>query len=160
MEAIIEVNELHKRFGPAVALDGMTFTAGPGQVTGFVGPNGAGKSTTRREILGPDRPDSGTALVGGAAYRDWKNPLTRLGAMIAPGALQPGRSGRNHLLWLAHSRGVGARRGDEGLEGTRGRPGGRTRGGAGPRAAGGAPPGGAWGRAWGPGGRSPAPRRC
>ena len=43
MEATIEVLELRKRFGRAVALDGMTFTVQPGQVTGFVGPNGAGK---------------------------------------------------------------------------------------------------------------------
>jgi len=122
MEAIIEVSQLHKRFGPAVALDGMTFTAGPGRVTGFVGPNGAGKSTTMRVILGLDRPDSGTALVGGALYQSLKNPLTRLGALIDPGALQPGRSGRNHLLWLAHSQGLGARRVDEVLEMTGMRP--------------------------------------
>src|SRR3954452_8077583 len=116
MEAIIEVSELHKRFGPTVALDGMTFTAGPGQVTGFVGPNGAGKSTTMRVILGLDRPDSGTALVGGSSYRTLTNPLTRLGALIDPGALQPGRSGRNHLLWLAHSQGLGAKRVDAVLD--------------------------------------------
>src|ERR1022692_1463714 len=54
MEATIEVNGLRKRFGPAIALDGMSFTVLPGQVTGFVGPNGAGKSTTMRVILGLD----------------------------------------------------------------------------------------------------------
>jgi ABC-2 type transport system ATP-binding protein len=43
MEATIEVTGLHKRFGSATALDGMSFTVMPGQVTGFVGPNGAGK---------------------------------------------------------------------------------------------------------------------
>jgi ABC-2 type transport system ATP-binding protein len=53
MEATIEVTGLRKRFGPALALDGMTFTVAPGQVTGFVGPNGAGKSTTMRVILSP-----------------------------------------------------------------------------------------------------------
>jgi len=47
MEATIEVTGVRKRFGPAVALDGMSFTVLPGQVTGFVGPNGAGKSTMR-----------------------------------------------------------------------------------------------------------------
>jgi ABC-type branched-subunit amino acid transport system ATPase component len=45
-EARIEVSGLRKRFGPTVALDGMTFTVPPGQLTGFAGPNGAGKSTT------------------------------------------------------------------------------------------------------------------
>jgi ABC-2 type transport system ATP-binding protein len=122
MEAIIEVSELHKRFGAAVALDGMTFTAGPGLVTGFVGPNGAGKSTTMRVILGLDRPDSGTALVGGRPYASLRNPLTHLGALIDPGALQPGRSGRNHLLWLAQSQGLGAKRVDEVLDLTAMRP--------------------------------------
>jgi ABC-2 type transport system ATP-binding protein len=43
MEATVEVTGLSKRFGPTVALDGMTFTVSSGQVTGFVGPNGAGK---------------------------------------------------------------------------------------------------------------------
>jgi ABC-2 type transport system ATP-binding protein len=46
VEARIEVSGVHKRFGSAVALDGMTFTVPPGQVTGFVGPNGAGKPVT------------------------------------------------------------------------------------------------------------------
>ena len=46
MEATIEVTGLRKRFGPATALDGMTFTVVPGQVTGFVGPNEAGKPVT------------------------------------------------------------------------------------------------------------------
>ena len=66
---MIEVRKLRKRFGPALALDGMTFTALPGRVTGFAGPNGAGKSTTMRVILGLDRPDSGTPVVEGQPYR-------------------------------------------------------------------------------------------
>jgi ABC-2 type transport system ATP-binding protein len=55
METTIEVAGLRKRFGSTLALDGMTFTVSPGQVTGFIGPNGAGKSTTMRVILGPAR---------------------------------------------------------------------------------------------------------
>jgi ABC-2 type transport system ATP-binding protein len=46
MEATIEVSGLRKRFGLTLALDGMSFTVRPGQVTGFVGPNGAGKPVT------------------------------------------------------------------------------------------------------------------
>ena len=64
MEATIEVADLRKRFGSAVALDGMSFAVMPAQVTGFVGPNGAGKSTTMRVILGLDAPDAGSALAG------------------------------------------------------------------------------------------------
>jgi ABC-2 type transport system ATP-binding protein len=112
-EATIEVAGLRKRFGPTLALDGMTFTVSPGRVTGFVGPNGAGKSTTMRVILGLDAPDAGHALIGGRRYRDLRRPLTKVGALLDAAALQPGRTARNHLLWLAHSQGLGARRVDE-----------------------------------------------
>ncbi|MFC5814745.1 ATP-binding cassette domain-containing protein [Nonomuraea harbinensis] len=113
MEATIEVTGLRKRFGRTVALDGMTFRVPPGRVTGFVGPNGAGKSTTMRVILGLDAPDEGRALVGGVPYRSLEEPLTRVGALLDAGALQPSRTGRDHLLWLAHSQGLGAARVDE-----------------------------------------------
>ena len=112
MEAAIEVTGLYKRFGPTVALDGMSFTVAPGQVTGFVGPNGAGKSTTMRVILGLDAPDEGSALVGGRPYVALPRPLTHLGSLLDAGALQPSRTGRNHLLWLAHSQGLSAQRAD------------------------------------------------
>src|ERR1700730_1256362 len=113
METTIEVAGLRKRFGPVLALDGMTFTVSPGQVTGFIGPNGAGKSTTMRVILGLDAPDAGHALVGGRPYVSLRDPLTQAGALLDAAALQPGRTARNHLLWLAHSQGLGARRVDE-----------------------------------------------
>ncbi len=116
MEAAIEVNGLRKRFGPTQALDGLSFAVQPGQVTGFVGPNGAGKSTTMRVILGLDAPDAGTALVGGHPYRSLRHPLSHLGSLLDAAALQPSRSARNHLLWLAHSQGLAARRVDEVVE--------------------------------------------
>ena len=112
MNAAIEVTAVRKRFGPVVALDGMSFAVMPGRVTGFIGPNGAGKSTTMRVILGLDAPDGGRALVGGRPYRSLERPLTQLGSLLDAAALQPGRTGRNHLLWLAHSQGLGARRVD------------------------------------------------
>jgi ABC-2 type transport system ATP-binding protein len=113
MEATIEVTGLRKRFGAAVALDGMSFTVTPGQVTGFVGPNGAGKSTTMRVILGLDAADQGSALIGGRPYASLRHPLSHVGALLDAAALQPSRSARNHLLWLAHSQGLGAKRVDE-----------------------------------------------
>ena len=113
MEATIDVTGLRKRFGPTQALDGMTFTVAPGEVTGFVGPNGAGKSTTMRVILGLDAADAGTALIGGQPYASLRHPLSQVGALLDAGALQPGRSARNHLLWLAHSQGLTAGRVDE-----------------------------------------------
>ena len=112
-EATIEVSGLRKRFGPTLALDGMSFTVQAGQVTGFVGPNGAGKSTTMRVILGLDAADAGTALVGGRPYQSLRRPLTWIGSLLDAAALQPSRTARNHLLWLACSQGLDARRVDE-----------------------------------------------
>jgi ABC-2 type transport system ATP-binding protein len=116
MEATIAVTGLRKRFGSTLALDGMTFIVQPGQVTGFVGPNGAGKSTTMRVILGLDAPDQGSALISGQPYLRLRRPLSHIGAMLDAAALQPGRTARNHLLWLAHSQGLSVRRVDEVIE--------------------------------------------
>src|ERR1700722_6923434 len=116
MQATIEVSGLRKRFGPTVELDGMSFIVQPGQVTGFVGPNGAGKSTTMRVILGLDAADDGKATVGGKSYARLRQPMRVIGSLLDAGALQPSRSARNHLLWLAHSQGLGATRVDEVIE--------------------------------------------
>ena len=116
MEATIEVAGLRKRFGRVQALDGMTFSVSPGQVTGFIGPNGAGKSTTMRVILGLDAVDTGSALIGGKPYRTLAQPLSRVGSLLDAAALQPSRTARNHLLWLAHSQGFPTRRVDEVIE--------------------------------------------
>jgi ABC-2 type transport system ATP-binding protein len=115
-EATIVCSGLRKRFGPTIALDGLSFTVQPGQVTGFVGPNGAGKSTTMRVILGLDAADAGSALIGGQPYQSLRRPLSHVGSLLDAAALQPSRTARNHLLWLAHSQGLGARRVDAVLE--------------------------------------------
>jgi ABC-2 type transport system ATP-binding protein len=115
-DATIEVAGLRKRYGATTALDGMTFAARPGRVTGFVGPNGAGKSTTMRIILGLHTADAGRALVGGRAYRSLRCPLRYLGTLLDASALHPARTGRNHLLWLAQSQGLGRRRVEEVVE--------------------------------------------
>jgi ABC-2 type transport system ATP-binding protein len=116
VEATIECSGLRKRFGPTVALDGMSFAVRPGQVTGFIGPNGAGKSTTMRVILGLDAAQAGTALVGGQRYASLRFPLRHVGSLLDASALQPSRTGRNHLLWLAHSQGLTSRRVDDVIE--------------------------------------------
>jgi ABC-2 type transport system ATP-binding protein len=108
----IEVSGVRKSYGRTVALDGMSFIVPGGQVTGFIGPNGAGKSTTMRVILGLDAPDEGEALVLGQRYVQLRRPLTKVGALLDAGALSPSRSGRNHLLWLAHSQRLSADRVD------------------------------------------------
>ncbi|GAA2446460.1 ATP-binding cassette domain-containing protein [Actinomadura vinacea] len=94
----------------------MSFTVRPGLVTGFVGPNGAGKSTSMRVILGLDAVDAGTALIGGRPYHSLRHPLRHIGSLLDAAALHPGRSARDHLLWLAHSQGLAARRVDQVIE--------------------------------------------
>jgi len=113
---LIEARDLTKRFGDKVAVDHLSFDVEPGRVTGFLGPNGAGKSTTMRLITGLDRPDGGSATIGGLAYDQLAKPLTRVGALLEARSLHPGRSARNHLLFLAQTQGVPASRADEVLD--------------------------------------------
>ena len=84
-----------------IAVDDVTFSARPGQVTGFVGPNGAGKSTVMRLIAGLDRPSAGTAHVEGRPFVDHHAPMRALGVLIDAKAAHPGRSVRDHLRCLA-----------------------------------------------------------
>ncbi len=116
MDSTIEVAGLRKRYGATVAVDDLTFTVRPGEVTGFVGPNGAGKSTTMRIVLGLDAADEGTARIGGRAYRSLAVPLTEVGALLDAGAVHPGRRAKDHLLWMAQSNGLPARRVGEVLD--------------------------------------------
>ena len=62
MDDMITVKNLTKRYGDYVAVDDVSFTCRPGQVTGFLGPNGAGKSTTMRIIAGLTPPTSGVPV--------------------------------------------------------------------------------------------------
>ena len=110
---MIEVHDLTKRYGKKLAVDHLTFSVAPGQVTGFLGPNGAGKSTTMRLILGLDRPSEGTATINGRNYQDLADPLRTVGALLEARSVHPGRSADNHLLFLAQSQGLPRSRVDE-----------------------------------------------
>ena len=113
---MISVSDLSKRFGRTKAVDHLSFEVRPGTVTGFLGPNGSGKSTTMRCMLGLDRPDTGGALFDGKAYRQLSSPLHEVGALLDAGYVHPGRSGRNHLRWLAASNRLPRARVDEVLD--------------------------------------------
>jgi ABC-2 type transport system ATP-binding protein len=113
---MIEARDLTKSYGGKVAVDHLSFTVQPGRVTGFLGPNGAGKSTTMRLILGLDRPQTGSATIDGKPYRELTNPLRSVGALLEAKSVHPGRSARNHLLFLAQSQGLPAKRVDEVLD--------------------------------------------
>src|SRR3954451_1006653 len=113
---MIEARALTKRYDDKLAVDDVTVTVRPGQVTGFLGPNGAGKSTTMRMMVGLDRPTAGQVIIDGQRYRDLRFPLRHVGALLEAKAVHPARSARNHLRWLADSNDIDRRRVDEVLD--------------------------------------------
>ncbi|AQA06463.1 export ABC transporter ATP-binding protein [Mycobacterium sp. MS1601] len=114
---MIELSGLTKVFGRGAratrAVDDLTCTVEPGVVTGFLGPNGAGKSTTMRLILGLDRPTSGSATIAGQHYRELRDPLRTVGALLDARSVHPGRSVRAHLSWIAAANAIAMSRVDE-----------------------------------------------
>ena len=110
---MIEARNLTKHYGATVAVDDLSFDVKPGIVTGFLGPNGAGKTTTMRMILGLDHPNRGQVTIGGRRYRELPTPLHEVGALLDAKAMHGGRKAYNHLLLLAQSNGIAARRVDE-----------------------------------------------
>ncbi|MFE5588061.1 ABC transporter ATP-binding protein [Kitasatospora sp. NPDC056531] len=110
---MIEVHELTKRYGKKLAVNNLSFTVNPGQVTGFLGPNGAGKSTTLRMILGLHAPTSGTVTVDGRPFRSLPRGLRHVGALLDAGDVHGGRTARSHLRALARSNAIPRSRVDE-----------------------------------------------
>src|SRR5439155_13514566 len=98
------------------AVDDLSFTVQAGRGTGFLGPNGAGKSTTMRMILGLDAPTGGQVRIDGKLYRDLRQPLRTVGALLDAKWVHPNRSARAHLRWLAKSNNLPVRRIDEVLD--------------------------------------------
>ncbi|MFE4368671.1 ABC transporter ATP-binding protein [Streptomyces sp. NPDC056835] len=113
---MIEASELTKRYGDKTVVDRLSFTAKPGEVTGFLGPNGAGKSTTMRMIVGLDAPSAGSVTVNGRAYARHAAPLREIGTLLDAKSVHPGRSAFGHLTALAHTHGIPRRRVDEVIE--------------------------------------------
>ena len=113
---VIEVRGLTKSFGGTVAVDDLSFTVGPGKVTGFLGPNGAGKTTTMRLITGLDHPTRGEATVNGRPFVQLVRPMREMGVLLDARAAHGGRSARAHLLCLAQANGLPRWRVDAVLE--------------------------------------------
>jgi ABC-2 type transport system ATP-binding protein len=74
---MLEVREVHKRFGDVVAVDGVSFAVADGETVGLLGPNGAGKTTTVSMICGLVRPDAGAVLVDGRPLGSDADPAKR-----------------------------------------------------------------------------------
>ena len=113
---MIEIAELTKVYRRVRAVDGVSFSAAPGRVTGFLGLNGSGKTTTLRMLLGLTRPTSGTALIGGKRFRELRHPARQVGAVLEQGISHPAQTGRAHLRTQALLTGADRSRVDSVLE--------------------------------------------
>ncbi len=113
---MIQTFELAKHYGHVRAVDGISFTAHPGRVTGFLGLNGSGKTTTLRMLLGLSRPTSGRAMINNKRFQDLRYPVREVGAVLEQGISHPGQTGRAHLVAQAIVAGAGRGRVDALLE--------------------------------------------
>jgi ABC-2 type transport system ATP-binding protein len=88
VEPVVEVVDLRKRYGRVVAVDGISFTVGRGEIFGIVGPNGAGKSTTVECLAGLREKDGGTVSVLGLdPLKDGRKLRERIGVQLQEAAL-------------------------------------------------------------------------
>jgi ABC-2 type transport system ATP-binding protein len=113
---MITVDRLTKRYGSALAVDDVSFTASAGRVTGFLGPNGAGKSTTMRIMVGLTRATSGTVTIDGRRFEDLPNPGLEVGVLLDASAQHAGRTGREILTVAQRFMGLPRTRVEEMLE--------------------------------------------
>jgi len=104
---MIEVRDLHKTFGNVVAVDGATFSARDGEITGLLGPNGAGKTTTLRCLYTLMRPDSGTVSVDGIdAATDPLNVRRKLGVLPDARGLYKRLTARENIAYFGRLHGL------------------------------------------------------
>jgi sodium transport system ATP-binding protein len=114
---MIRVENLHKRFGPVTAVDGVSFTAEDGKVTGLLGPNGAGKTTTLRMLYALMRPDEGTISVDGIdAVAEPQKAQTRLGVLPDLSGLYPRLTAREHIHYFGQLQGLAGKNLDDRTE--------------------------------------------
>src|SRR5512141_2501722 len=95
---MLEFDGAVKRFGRLAALDGCTFVARPGRLTGFLGPNGAGKTTAMRAVFGLVELDAGTVRWRGASIGQAER--ARFGYMPEERGLYPRMRVRDQLVYL------------------------------------------------------------
>jgi ABC-2 type transport system ATP-binding protein len=112
---MIEAQHLGKQYGNVKAVDDLSFTVRPGQVTGFLGPNGSGKSTTCRLMVGLDHGTGGTTFDG-KRFDQLDAPMRHVGLLLEAKAFHPSRTARNHLRMLCAANKIDPKRADECLE--------------------------------------------
>ena len=106
---MIEVKDLRKAFGAVNAVDGVSFAARDGEITGLLGPNGAGKTTTLRMLYTLMKPDAGQVLVDGIdAALDPLDVRRRLGVLPDARGLYKRLSARENIEYFAQLQGLDA----------------------------------------------------
>ena len=113
---MIEAQSLTKRYGDKVAVDDLSFSVEPGKITGFPARTGRARPFMMRLIFGLDRPTKGTVTVHGKDFRELAQPMREVGALLDAKAVHGGRSAYNHLLCLAQTNNLPARRVSEVLD--------------------------------------------
>ena len=104
---MIQVNALYKSFGDVRALQGVSFTASDGQITGLLGPNGAGKTTTLRILYTVLQPDHGTAVVDGCdVVKAPQGVQRRIGALPETQGLYPRLTARENVRYYGRLHGL------------------------------------------------------
>ena len=104
---MIDVRDLHKAFGKVKAVDGVSFTAANGQITGLLGPNGAGKTTSLRMLYTLMKPDSGQVLVDGIdANLDPQAVRRRLGVLPDSRGLYKRLTSRENIRYFGRLHGL------------------------------------------------------
>jgi sodium transport system ATP-binding protein len=104
---VIEAQKLVKRFGAVQALDGVSFRAEDGRITGLLGPNGAGKSTTLRILYSTLVPDSGSALIDGELVdQDNYAVRQRVGVLPHNAGLYPSLTARENIEYFGRLAGL------------------------------------------------------
>ncbi|MGD9584700.1 MAG: ATP-binding cassette domain-containing protein [Lysobacterales bacterium] len=106
---MIEVHDLHKSFGAVKAVDGVSFRAEDGRITGLLGPNGAGKTTTLRMLYTLMKPDRGWVQVDGVdASADTVTVRRSLGVLPDARGIYKRLSARENIRYFAELQGVDA----------------------------------------------------
>jgi sodium transport system ATP-binding protein len=104
---MIEVRDLRKAFGKVVAVDGVSFSAHDGEITGLLGPNGAGKTTTLRCLYTLMQPDGGSVAVDGInAASDPIAVRRRLGVLPDARGLYKRLTARENIAYFGHLHGL------------------------------------------------------
>ena len=107
---MITVQSIHKRFGSVHAVNGVSFTAANGRVTGLLGPNGAGKTTTLRMLYAVMRPDEGQIHVDNVdAVATPQAAQARLGVLPDGFGLYPRLTAREHIRYYGELHGLSGR---------------------------------------------------